>query len=402
MRTRLPATVPLLFGLAAACDDAAPPAHGVVRDSAGIGIVEHEAGERPPEWSLGETTIALGAIDAGEAYELYQPLHALRLDDGRVVVANQGTEELRFFGADGLHLRTVGRTGGGPGEFRDMWGLVRLPGDSLGVWDWTAKRLTVYDDAGSFARVVTAAADVGQFAPRLLGVLDGTFVLLRGFDPMSVFGSGGGLRQDSVRLLRLAIRDGALVDSLGPYPGAERYVRMGEGAFWMRGTKFGREEHVGVGGGRIALGDDRKGEIRVYAPDGTLLRIIRLDHASAPVTHEHTARYDEQHLEEVAADRLAEERRRLAELPAADRLPAFRDLFADRLGRLWIEAFDIEAGTPDSWTILDPDGRLLGRLRLPPGARPLDAGEDYVLLYDRDVLRLEHVSLHPLRTETPS
>lgn len=378
--------------------DRAPAAEAVsVRDSAGVTIVVNRARAAAPRWTLGEATVSLGAMDEGEAYELYQPLHALRLDDGRIVVANQGTEELRFYGPDGRHLRTVGRSGGGPGEFQEMWGMVPLRGDSLGVWDWTADRLSIYDDDGTFARLVTPTADVGGFAPRLIGAFDSTFVILRGFNPAGIFMSGGGVRQDSILLLRLALDDGALVDSLGPYPGAVRYVAMSEaGGFWMRGIKFGRGEHVVVGAGQVFVGDDRTGEIRGYAPGGHLLRIVRLPHEARAVTAEHLARHDEAYLADIPEDRLAEERRRLEETPAADALPAFDDLFVDALGRLWIEMFDLERDRPATWTILDADGRSLARIELPPRARPLDAGEDYVLLFHRDELDIEHITLHPL------
>ncbi|HUE77919.1 MAG TPA: 6-bladed beta-propeller [Longimicrobiales bacterium] len=388
--------------LLAGCDTAAVSDEVTVRDSAGVTIVENAASAAVPEWSIGAPTVSIGDIGQGEPYELYEPLHGLRLDDGRIVLANQGTRELRIFDPEGRHLRTVGRAGGGPGEFQAMWGLVRLPGDSLGIWDWTAKRLTIYDDEGNFARLVTTAGEAGGFAPRLAGAFDdGTFVVLDGFDPTAVFGSGGGVREDSLALLRYDL-DGQVVDSLGPYPGPARYVHLGETGFWMRPVKFGRGEHLQVAAGRVFFGDDRTAEVRAFDRDGRLLRIVRLPHDPRAVTTDHLARYRDQFLEGVPEDQLAQARERLEETPAADRLPAFDDLFVDRLGRLWVEEFDGFTDRPDVWTVLGPDGRLLARLTLPPAVRPLDAGEDYLLTYERDDLDVEHVRLHPLRSEPPT
>lgn len=373
----------------------------VIRDSAGIAIVEHAPGSPAPAWSLGEPALALGSAGADEAYELFQPLHALRLEDGRVVVANHGTEELRFFAPDGTHLRTVGRKGGGPGEFRDLWGLARLPGDSLAAWDWTARRLTIYDEHGEFARIVTPVGDFG-FAPRLLGTLDRTFVVIPGFNPGAIFASGGGLRRDAAVLLRFDADDGALADSLGPHPTGERYVRMGDGQFWMAPVQLGQAEHIRVGPDGVVVGDDRTGEIRAHDAAGRLVRIIRAGEPGRPVTSAHLARYRERHLADADQDRLEENRRRLDETPAAQTLPAFTDLFVDRLGRFWVEHFDGDYDGPDRWTVLDPEGRPLGALELPPRMRPLDAGEDYLLAYWKDDLDVEHVRLHPIHTrESP-
>ena len=40
------------------------------------------------------------------------------------MVANAGSQELRFYGPDGHHVRDVGGVGEGPGEFQDMFHAV--------------------------------------------------------------------------------------------------------------------------------------------------------------------------------------------------------------------------------------------------------------------------------------
>ena len=391
----------ILFGIGLAfggCGDARETDAPGARDSAGISIVAIGDPAAGAEWTLSpEPTMALGSMDAGEAYELYQAMFAFRLDDGRIVVANQGTEELRFYGPGGEHLRTVGRKGGGPGEFEDMWGMTRLPGDSLGVWDWTAKRLTVYDDEGNFGRIVTPTAVEG-FVPRLVGAFDdGSFVYRAGFNPTTIFQAGGGLRDDSVSLVRASLADGAVLDTLGPYPADITFVEMSESGFWTRQVPFGRREHVAVRGDGVWVGDDRAGEVRVYDATGRLVRITRLPHSPAPVTQDDIDRYRERTLEEVEAGRLAEERRRLDQLPAAETLPAFTSLGVDRLGRTWLRLYGSDESTPAAWVILNPDGELAARINMPYGAQPLDAGTDYVLLYWRDELDVEHIGLYDLR-----
>lgn len=376
-----------------ACDRADAPSF-TTRDSAGISIVEYDALPTPPAWTLAsEPAVAIGGLDADPNQELYEALHAIRLPDGRLAVANQGTEEIRFFGPDGRHLRTAGREGGGPGEFRDLWGLVRLPGDTLVAWDWTTKRLTLYDAAGDLARVVPAP-DAKGFAPRLLGRLgDRRVAVSDGLQPDAIFAAGTGLWYDSVTVLSIDIDDGTIADTLGPFPGEERYASVGEGQFWARRLVFGRRDLLAVADGAIHQADDRAGELRAYDPTGRLMRIVRTGAMARPVTDAALDRFRADYLDGVAEERLAEERRRLDELPVADRLPAFDGIFADRTGRVWVRLFDPDRPDTRRWILFDDEGRASHHLDLPHRFQPLDAGEDWALFHARDDLDVERLVL---------
>lgn len=381
-----------------ACDGAADSSAPIVRDSAGIRIVEHRALEVSP-WELPvEPVFALGTLEGDEMQQLYTATHALRRADGGIVVANRGTQELRFFGPGGEHLRTVGGEGGGPGEFERMGGLTRVRGDSLAVWDRAGKRLTVFAADGNVGRVV--AADVAGFSPVLIGPLDEDHVaIIDGLDAVAVFATSTGVRDDSAAVLKVALGSGAPVDTLGPYPAAQRYASVSETMFWMNSVIFGRKRLINAAGGRVHVANDRTGEVRSYDPDGRLLSILRAGEGPGPVTSEAEQRYRDRELENVSADRLAEERRRLAETPTADRFPVFDDLFADRLGRVWLRMFDPDLGETRRWVVFDADGRAAGRVDLPERFEPLDAGAAYVLFRSRDELDVERLLLYALESE---
>jgi hypothetical protein len=104
-----------------------------------------------PTWQEGQAwTIAsqpmltIGSVEGTPEYELYRASSAARLSDGRIVVANGGTNELRFFDRSGRHIASVGRTGEGPGEFRDLQRVWTLTGDSLLAYDFMPARLSVF------------------------------------------------------------------------------------------------------------------------------------------------------------------------------------------------------------------------------------------------------------------
>ncbi len=64
-------------------------------------------------------------------------------------VADAGYSHVQVFGADGEHLRTLGREGQGPGELQVPTGVV-IVGDRVVVCDWGNRRHSVWDLEGVF------------------------------------------------------------------------------------------------------------------------------------------------------------------------------------------------------------------------------------------------------------
>lgn len=140
--------------LASACGDAgATRSAAEVRDSAGIRIVTSAR----PAWGEGEgwrvsaePSVSIGVLEGDPDYQLYQALDAARLSDGTIVVANSGTKELRFYDSSGRHIRSVGGEGGGPGEFDGFMFVGVAAGDTIIVWDSSAKRVSRFAAEGTF------------------------------------------------------------------------------------------------------------------------------------------------------------------------------------------------------------------------------------------------------------
>lgn len=116
------------------------------------------------EWSLSaEPLLEIGVVEGEEPYQLHQASGSVRLADGRVVVLNQGSDQLRFFGPEGTHLRSVGGPGEGPGEFQRPTRIRLTSPDTLRVWDARLHRFSWFDTAGTFVR--TEAVELGGEEP---------------------------------------------------------------------------------------------------------------------------------------------------------------------------------------------------------------------------------------------
>ena len=145
----------------------------VTTDSAGIEIVENA---RPPDdsrlgWRIGpEPTVSIGEVEGEDPYLLHDVSDAMMLGDGRIVVVNSGTSELRVFNGSGMHVSTWGGEGEGPGEF--SWlravepgpGTRSLPGTAPAATSRSSMR-TETTGAASPLRRVTPIRGPGPSCP---------------------------------------------------------------------------------------------------------------------------------------------------------------------------------------------------------------------------------------------
>jgi hypothetical protein len=171
----------LVLALVLSCSPAADRKESV---AGGVAVVESTA----PLWRTDESwrvapepAVRIGEVEAAPAYLLTNVVGAGRLADGQIVIADGGTQEIRYFRENGTHRATVGGKGNGPGEFRwiDWMGVTN---DSVFVWDSYARRLSVFNAAGSLVRSATFG-DLDLPFPPAVGMMDGTLVLRPRPDP---------------------------------------------------------------------------------------------------------------------------------------------------------------------------------------------------------------------------
>lgn len=384
-----------------ACGDGEAGPRAATRDSAGITIVENRlpADARLPWTVAPEPALVIGAAEGEADRQLYQVRGARRLSDGRTVVANAGTRELRVFGPDGAFLGAAGGEGGGPGEFRSMALVGVLPGDSILLYDSRSRRFSVLTSDPAFVRSFGPAPEVGgSVRPRGL-LADGRIVA---DGPAATGELVSGTVLDPVRPLLVLGPDGGLREVIDSASGRPTFFESDQG-YSFTSVPFTLTPPRAVGDTLVHAGAGRPYEIRTYHADtGSLVRIARLERAARPVTDADIERGIDEGLGRVADDAARARLRTSYEaMPLPDTMPFYRAFVVDRAGHLWVEDYRAHAGDPHRWTVFDPDGAALGTLTLPDGLTVYEIGADWILGLRRDELDIPYVVLYRLeRTPT--
>jgi hypothetical protein len=384
-------------GVACAGDDSSRR-DSTIRDSAGVTIVEsaRASWEADGQWTISaEPQLDIGVAEGAAEYQLYRASSAVRLSDGRVVVANGGTNELRFYDRDGSHLMSVGRTGEGPGEFRDLQRVWLLPGDSLLAYDFFPSRLSVFTSSGEFVRSQHFASSDGRQI-LIRGPLSDGSLIAAGAPIWNAPGATSGVVRDSVPYYRYDAT-GALIGTLGRFPSLEAYRIVTSDDWRLTSVPFPRIPVTAITGSRFHFGPADTYELRTYTPSGELERVVRLAQPTRAVEPADIDEYKRERLERAERDgeRPAMERI-LGEVPFPQTLPSYDQMVADADGNLWVADYRTVRQDAASWNVFSAAGELMGSVATPARFEVLQIGTDFILGQWLDDLEVEHIRLFAL------
>ena len=407
LATHVPASILGVF-FSLACTDTGPdsdPSRTQIRDSADIRIVENQTppqGYRLP-WRIGpEPTVSIGEVDGEEPYLLNGARDATILSDGRIVVANLGTNELRVFDARGTHVATWGGSGDGPGEFTELGHVDRWPADSIVAWSAARRGISTFASDGSFGRTFTMASDGREIHGRPLWIF---------FTPVSATTDGSVLTvlafpNEDTLVAELRDGEGRSTANFGTHPSWEPHRVTLDGRNSSHRKIFGREPVYGTWGDRIVIGDTDRYELKAFRADGSLETIVRRTHVPRTPTPADVSAYIDQvvpqsipGMSDADVERLQQDsRRRWETVPVAEHFPVFTSLMSDALDHLWVEEYEFpgEERPGSLWTVFDSEGRALGFVETPDELWIWEIGEDYILGRADDELGVESVQVWPL------
>ena len=177
-----------------------------------------------------EEELRIGSIEDPDAG--FSGISAVAVDDaGLVYVLERVDRHVRVYDADGTRLRTLGRAGSGPGEFRSVT-AVGVHGDTVWVTDAGQRRITLFRRDGELIGTVTAVPVELELMPGVIlelfpgtlradGYYESGFAVLIPNDPPP----------DTLQVPRVRMNArGEIIDTIGFQPFTfRRVVRLSDG-----------------------------------------------------------------------------------------------------------------------------------------------------------------------------
>lgn len=373
-------------------------------------------------WPAGVTVVpevTIGKFEGEDEYIFGEIVSLTVAADGSIFLYDRHAKALRQYAPDGTYVRTIGREGGGPGEYRRPdGGLAITPDGRLLLRDPGNARINIYSLAGeplgswrieggystSSPLVVDAAGRV--YTP---GLMDRTADVTQWKNALIRVGPDS-VARDTLPVPELEYEHKVLVARRTSESGTSTSVNsvpFTASALWAY-SPLGYFV-VGVND-RYALSLLRTGE-----------PVLRIEKAWTPVP---VGSAEKAEMERRATEsmRYTDPNWRWDGPGIPDTKPAFRSLFVAADGRIWVQthqpAFEIEVEeetgeprpgrrTPQRWVeplvydVFEPDGRYLGAIELPRNTSVRYARGDHIWAITRDELDVQYVTRFRIQTAEP-
>lgn len=356
----------------------------------------HLAAQTGPRLELGPPDLEIGGYEADPEALIGELGGVLLLPDGGLVVGDRIALHLKVFGPDGRFVRSVGRSGAGPGEY-----------DYLLQMDWCGPGELWVEDANSRVHryseslelldteIVSRDAIGGGLGYRWDCHPNGLVMATGWGDPRSNFKPGYFAATAPVALLRgpEVIRD------FGPRLSSERI-----GSVRDDGTPSGSGPHplghttvVAVGSERVYLGAGRDYEIEVYDLEGTPLPPLRWDGPTLEYDPALVQRLEDEAVARAPEARRAGLRRWWADVPALQSVPAYDRIVVSDDDQVWVRQFVRPDDAGEAWVVFGADHRPIGRLTLPPRSTLWEVKGGRVVYSTLDEFDVPTIRVAPVR-----
>jgi hypothetical protein len=277
--------------------------------------------------------------------------------DGTILVVDALNKTVYRFRADGFFLDSIGRAGGGPGEFRHPLTIAAGPNGEIAVGDGAASSLTIWFGAGGN----TSRTAVPGHLASTWWTRGGLF--LKAFP----LGAAGPPEEGKVLFYRAtpgAATAVTPVASVRYRRDLQRHMATGLTCEYCPATV------TPEGAPLVSDADPTAYRIVQVGPDGQPLRIWQRERLP-PVPFTRTE------LEQIRAGMA-----RVGQPFDPSRFryrPRIAGIAMDDLGNLWVLR-NVPDGKPPALDVFDPNGRFLTSLEVPPASRELKVRGNTVLL----------------------
>jgi hypothetical protein len=324
---------------------------------------------------------------------------ATRFANGTIVVADAGAPGLQYFDAKGQHLKTVGHTGQGPGDFRTVTWVARCAKDSVFAWDFPQMRITTFDGAGNLGRTFPFGTPGGA---QIISACNpsGTLVLFgrgRRLPPASAPDPNAGYFIISmVAPIQLVDAAGTVTATLGEVPAGEMVGgnMNGRGGGGMP-RPLGQSTSFALSADRLFVGTGDSAAVDVYSFDGKRTATLSLRVPMRASTKEQYERAAENYLSIAPAPMRETARKWVLGIPMPPRLPPYTGLFTDPDGLLWV-VLSVPGDKDTQLRAIRATGAVVADAVVPVNLSVFEIGADYILGAREDADGEQHVVMFRL------
>lgn len=309
--------------------------------------------------------IRIGDEAAGDTMLLGGVIQVSADSEGKVYVVESSFNGIHVFSAVGDHIRSIGRSGAGPGEFQNPPQIHVGPSDTLYAFDFWPRRLSVFTPDSQELEYSLSLGSSNDACPptSLLGVEPEGFVLI------CSEGVSSPSEAHMTRFHRVYVqtRSGRVAsDSIAVLPVREELVHTTHDTMRFHLLRYGRSPHFvyALGGSLYYVWNDTI-SIQVVGLDGTLQDAIKVSHEPVQVTRKER----DDALAYYSALNSPFDKLARARLPVTK--PAFSYFLVDDLGRLWISQSLREDVSGIEWLIVDQQGQVIASTMLSNQMRPM-------------------------------
>ena len=362
--------------------------------------------------------LAIGVEEGADEYTLGQITEVEVGPGGEIYVFDRQVPVLRMYDSAGRHVRTLGRKGGGPGEYQAANGLGVHRDGRVVLWDAGKASINVYGATGETATSWPVPGGGGFYTSNALftDTAGSTYIRTTIADPPRTGNALQG-RVFGVTGLVKWNREGAVVDSLMPpqSPIEPAYiVAQREGSTSRNSVPFAPSFAWTFSplGYFVSARTDRYA-VTLAPSDG---RVMRIEREIDPVPVDADERADAE-LVATAGMRMTDPTWRWSGPSIPSTKPFIRSLAAGDDGRIWVSVArpgervpEGERAPPPSvqvgevtrppepkwrqplvYDVFDPNGQFLGRVAAPAKTSFRAMRGDHVWAVRRDSLDVEQV-----------
>lgn len=352
------------------------------------------AGQAVASWQVADTPVV--SIGANEEFARITSASFFR--DGSFVIGDVMSARLSVFNSQGRLEKTIGRKGAGPGEFSNLaWARV-VHGDSITTYDLAQRRLTVFDRSGTPVRSVTIMSPGDGWGPEALALLADGRILVQATRSIGAEAAPPGIHAEAMELWVYASAGSPVKRIAGDLVNLE-WVKLASPP-WLLPRPFAAASLLAIRDSSIFVADSADSPIRELNVSGGEVRRFGTRSANRTPSADHIAEYRQREL--AAARRsqdpnwLATRTRILDATPYPDHVPAFRRMFADHDGRLWVEEFPAARSNRQRFRVY-ASGRLIANVTGPQGGRVLDVDGTRLLAAWSDPDGVPHVRVYQIQ-----